>query len=101
MSAQDKNQVFRLVCPCCRTVLWIDAAGRSIAKTEKGERKKSSLDDLLDKEKKRKEESDRKFEVTAELTRKKHDLAEEMFQKALAGGGRDDDNPEDESGENR
>jgi hypothetical protein len=85
--AKDRNGVFRLVCPCCQTVLWVDAAGRSIAKTEKGERKRTSLDDLLDKEKKRKEESDRKFEVTAELTRKKHDLAEELFQKALSKAG--------------
>ena len=85
----DKDGVFRVVCPCCRAVLWIYAAGRSIAKTEKGERKKSSLDDLLDKEKKRKEESDRKFEVTAELTKKKHELAEELFQKALSTAGED------------
>lgn len=92
-SGDDKDGVFRLVCPCCQTVLWVDAAGRSIARTEKGERKKSSLDDLLDKEKKRKEESDRKFEVTAELTKKKHDLAEELFQKALATAGEGDDDP--------
>ena len=90
MSAQDKDQIFRLVCPCCRTVIWVDAAGRSIAKTEKGEKKKSSLDDLLDKEKKRQEEFGRKFEVTAELTKKKHDLAEEMFQKALSTAGQDE-----------
>jgi uncharacterized Zn finger protein (UPF0148 family) len=93
MSEDDKDQgaVFRLVCPCCQTVIWVDAAGRSIARTEKGEKKKSSLDDLLDKEKKRKEESDRKFEVTAELTRKKHDLAEELFQKALSTAGEGED----------
>lgn len=90
MSAQDKDQVFKLICPHCQTVIWVDAAGRSITKTEKGERKKSSLDDLLDKEKKRKEEYERKFEVTAELTKKKHALAEELFQKALATAGEDE-----------
>ena len=90
MSEQDKDQFFKLVCPCCQTAIWVDAAGRSIAKTEKGEKKKSSLDDLLDKEKKRQEEFGRKFEVTAELTKKKHDLAEEMFQKALSTAGEDE-----------
>jgi uncharacterized Zn finger protein (UPF0148 family) len=92
MSGHEKGKdgVFKVVCPCCQTILWIDAAGRTIAKTEKGERKRSSLDDLLDKEKKRKEDSDRKFEVTAELTRKKHDLAEELFQKALSTAGEGD-----------
>jgi hypothetical protein len=94
MSEQDKDHIFRLVCPCCQTVLWVDAAGRSIVKTEKGEKKKSSLDDLLDKEKKRHEEFGRKFEITAEITKKKHDLAEEMFQKALSTAGEDEDEGE-------
>jgi hypothetical protein len=46
--AEKKAGVFEIVCPCCRSVLWVDGVSREIVRTEKqADRKKGSLDDLL------------------------------------------------------
>lgn len=83
--AEKKAGVFEIICPCCRSVLWVDGISREIVKTEKhAARKKGSLDDLLEKEKKRQDEFERKFEATAELERQKKEKARETFEKALA-----------------
>jgi hypothetical protein len=71
--------VFCLSCPVCRTVLWIDAVSQEVVKSEREQKKKGTLDELLEKEKKRKSEFDRKFEATAELERKKKKKAQEKF----------------------
>ncbi|MGB7295194.1 MAG: hypothetical protein WBC70_06345 [Candidatus Aminicenantales bacterium] len=82
--ANKKVGVFEIVCPCCRSVLWVDGVSREIVKTEKqAARKIGSLDDLLEKEKKRQDEFERKFEATAELERQKKEKAKEAFKKAL------------------
>jgi hypothetical protein len=81
--AKDKAGVFQVVCPGCGTLLWVDPATREILKTEKGQKKKGSLDELLVKEKKRQQEFDRKFEATFELHHQKHSQAEEKFKKAM------------------
>jgi hypothetical protein len=83
--------VFEVICPCCQSVLWVDAVGREVVKTEKhAARKKGSLDDLLEKEKKRRDEFERKFEATAELERQKKEKAKEAFEKALGKIGKDE-----------
>jgi len=84
-----KDSVIPVVCPCCGAKLWLDAETRGILKSEKAARKKSSLDDLLLKEKKRTEGMDHKLEATFELQKKKHAEAEEKFKKVL--GQKDDD----------
>lgn len=63
----------------CRTVLWIDPVNQEVVKTEKSKRKKGTLDELLEKEKKRKSDFDRKFEATAELEKEKKKKAQEKF----------------------
>ena len=91
MSEEKKKDVFEVVCPCCQSVLWVDAAGRQVVKSEKHTaRKKGSLDDLLEKEKKRKEAFGDKFEATAELERQKKEKAREAFEKAIGRAGEDD-----------
>lgn len=81
---KESEKVFRLVCPCCRSALWVDALTREVIRTERGAaRERSSLDDLLMKEEKRRTEFDRKFEATAELEKKKREKAKEQFEKAL------------------
>jgi hypothetical protein len=83
--------VFEIVCPCCHSVLWVDAVSREVVKTEKhAARKKGSLDELLEKEKKRRDEFERKFEATAELERQKKEKAKEAFEKALGKVGKDE-----------
>lgn len=86
---ETKDSIFPVVCPCCGAKLWLDTEARAILKSEKAARKKSSLDDLLIKEKKRTEGMDHKLEATFELQKKKHAEAEEKFKKAL--GQKDDD----------
>ncbi len=81
---EEKTGVFEIICPCCRSVLWVDGVSGEIVKTEKHAAKmKGSLDDLLEKEKKRQDEFGRKFEATAELERRKKEKAREAFKKAL------------------
>jgi hypothetical protein len=80
---ESGEKVFKIVCPCCRTTIWVDAAAEGILKTEKAAKEKKSLDDLLLKEKKKAEGMATKFEATAALERQKKQKAEEMFKKAL------------------
>jgi hypothetical protein len=83
--------VFEIICPCCQSVLWVDGVSREVVKTERqAAKKKGSLDDLLEKEKKRRGEFERKFEATAELERQKKEKAKETFEKAMGKVGRDE-----------
>jgi hypothetical protein len=82
---EEKNKVgvYQIICPCCQSVLWVDGVSQEIIRIEKhAAKKKGSLDDLLEKEKKRQDEFGRKFEATAELERQKKEKAKETFEKA-------------------
>jgi len=81
---KEKPEVFQVTCPCCHSVLWIDPGIREVIRSEKGKRKKESLEELLSREKKRKEEFERKFEATAELEKKKKEKIKDEFEKALS-----------------
>ena len=81
----DDPKVFDIACPHCRTVLWVDIVTKKVIRAEKGGAKaKSSLDELLEKEHKRRSEFEQKFEATAELEKQKKEKAKEKFEKALA-----------------
>lgn len=56
---------------------------QEVVKSEKSQKKKGTLDELLEKEKKRKIEFDRKFEATAEMEREKKKKAQEKFAEVL------------------
>lgn len=91
MSEEKNTGVFEVVCPCCQSVLWVDAVSHEVVKTEKhAAKKKGTLDELLEKEKKRKEEFGRKFEATAELERQKKEKAREAFDRAMGKAGKED-----------
>jgi hypothetical protein len=79
----EKGKVHEVVCPCCQAVLWVEASTGGILKSERTAKKKESLDDLLLKEKKKKEGFATKFEATAELEKRKHQKAREKFEKAF------------------
>ena len=82
---KKKSEVFQILCPGCDSVLWIDPVIQEVIQFEKkGKRKKGSLEELLLKERKRKDEFDRKFQATAELEKKKWKKAQEKFEKALS-----------------
>jgi uncharacterized protein with PIN domain len=84
MKGSDKKEVFSVDCPHCHSVLWIDSFTQEVIKSEKGQRKTESLDELLLKEKKRKDEFERKFEATAELEKKRREKIKEKVEKALS-----------------
>ncbi len=70
--AKKKKQVFQIICPCCQSIIWTDPVTQEVMQFEKkGGKKKVSLEELLQKEKKRKGEFERKFEATAELEKKR------------------------------
>jgi hypothetical protein len=88
----EHGSVFEVTCPCCRARLWVDGAAGGVVKSEKAAKKKESLDELLLKEKQKTDGFATKFEATADLERKKRELAKERFAKALGAIG--DDEPE-------
>ena len=88
---KETKGLFCVPCPCCHTRLWIDPQTETVIKTEKAPRKKSSLEDLLVKERKKKEGADLKFLSTAELARRKKEEARDKFAKAFGTLEEDDD----------
>lgn len=83
MKTEEEKGVFRVHCPGCQKVLWIDPVTRQIIRSEKGKRKKGTLDDLLIQEKKKREGFERKFEATSEMQKERKEKAREIFEKAL------------------
>ncbi len=82
MDNQEEG-LYSIHCPCCRARLWIDPLSREVVKSERAGKSKSSLDDLLAREKHKKETMDRKFSSTAELARKKKAEAHDKFAQAF------------------
>lgn len=80
----DDGNVFEIVCPHCGTVIWVDGANRNVLKTERPVRKKESLDDLLTREKTKRDGMASKFEATASLEKQKKDKARDAFEKAFS-----------------
>jgi hypothetical protein len=83
MKTEKEKEVFRIQCPGCRRVLWIDPVTQQVIRSEKSKRKKGSLDDLLVQEKKKREGFERKFEATSEMQKERKEKAREIFEKAL------------------
>jgi len=89
---EEQEKVFEVVCPCCQAVIWVDGRTGGVVKSERTAKKKESLDDLLIREKKKKDGFATKFEATADLEKKKRELAKEKFARAF--GNIDDIEPE-------
>ena len=83
METDKEKKVFRIHCPGCQKVLWIDPVTQQVIRSEKSKRKKGTLDDLLVQEKKKKEGFERKFEATSEMQKERKEKAREIFEKAL------------------
>jgi hypothetical protein len=87
---EGKKRVFGVRCPNCHSELWIDPVTQEVIKSEKSKKEKGSLDELLLKEKKKKEEFERKFEATSELQKEKQRKAREIFERALTNIGKEE-----------
>ena len=83
MKEEKEKTVFRIQCPGCQKVLWIDPVTHQVIRSEKGKRKKGTLDDLLLQEKKKREGFERKFKATSEMQKERKKKAREIFEKAL------------------
>ena len=83
MKAEKEKTVFRIQCLGCQKVLWIDPVTQQVIRSEKGKRKKGTLDDLLVQEKKKREGFERKFKATSEMQKERKKKAREIFEKAL------------------
>ena len=83
MKSEKEKMVFRIQRPGCQKVLWIDPVTQEVIRSEKGKRKKGTLDDLLVQEKKKREGFERKFEATSEMQKERKEKARELFEKAL------------------
>lgn len=83
--AKKNKEVFQVLCPICKSLLWVDPVTEEVIQfEEKAGKKRKSLEELLLKEKKKKDEADRRFEATAELEKKRSEKAEDKFRKALS-----------------
>jgi hypothetical protein len=82
-TAKDTHKVFRIECPGCSKVLWVDPVTQQVLRSERNKRKKGSLDDLLVQEKKKREGFERKFEATSEMQKERKEKAREIFEKAF------------------
>lgn len=93
---EEKNEdsVFEIACPHCGTVIWVDGENRNVLKTERAARKKESLDDLLAREKTKRDFLATKFEATASLEKQKKDRAKDAFEKAFVASGEEPQNKE-------
>lgn len=80
----DRPGMFRVVCPCCHSVLWVDPEIREVIRSEKGRKPKGDLDELLSKEKKRQAEFDHRFDAGFDLQRKRQERAAEIFESVLS-----------------
>ncbi len=73
-----------VLCPVCHASLWIDAETRQVLQHQRSEKKvHSSLEDMLSKEKQKREAADERFSQARSLEQAKKKKAEEFFAKTL------------------
>ena len=78
--------IIEIECPDCHTSLWVDVDKKIVVQHKKTKKKNaSSFDDLLTKEKQKKEQVDERFLMARDLEQAKKKKAEEIFQKSLGG----------------
>ncbi len=80
---QQDSRIFKVECPCCGSLLWIDSTQKAAIKFDKKRKKKGNLDDLILKEKKRKAAFETRLESTAELARERQKEAQRRYKEAF------------------
>jgi len=94
MDKKNKKQgtrVFKVECPCCGSLLWIDADQKVALRYDKKKKSKGDLDDLILKEKKRKAGFETRLQSTAELAREKQKEAQKRYNEAFTQFGKQQD----------
>ena len=78
------GNIIEIECPECHTSLWVDVDKKVVVQHKKTKKKNfNSFDDLLLKEKVKKEKTDERFLQAKELEEAKKKKAEELFKKSF------------------
>jgi len=71
-------------CPVCHAKLWVDAEKKNVVQHKRSEKKQlSSFEELLDKEKQKKEAVDERFSQARSLEQAKKKKAAEFFDQTI------------------
>ncbi len=77
------EKIIEVICPKCKSSLWIDVEKKEVVQHKKSVKQKNSFEDLLAKEKKKKESTEETFSSARELEKAKKKKAEELFNKSF------------------
>ena len=76
--------MIEIECPECHSSLWVDVEKKVVVQHNKTKKKNlASFDDLLVKEKEKKEKVDERFLMARDLEQARKKKAEEIFKKSL------------------
>ena len=73
------EKIIEVICPKCKSNLWIDIEKKEVVQHKKGAKQISSFEDLLAKEKKKKESTEETFSSARALEKAKKKEAEALF----------------------
>lgn len=77
-------ELIEIECPECHATLWIDPEKKIVVQHKKTKKKNfSSFEDLLVKEKQKKDKTEERFLLAKDLEEAKKKKAEEIFNKSL------------------
>ncbi len=75
----------KIICPVCKSILWVDRETEQVVKVERHKaKKKASLDELLGKEIKKKELVDETLKAAFDISQKKKQEAKSKFEELIS-----------------
>ncbi len=78
------DSLIEIQCPVCHASLWVDTAAKQVVQHKRSEKKvHSSFEDLLDKEKRKKEAVEERFSQAKSLEQAKKKKAAEFFEQTI------------------
>jgi len=78
------GEPIEIQCPICHASLWVDAEAKQVIQHKRSEKKvHSSFEDLLTREKQKKEAVDERFSQAKSLEQAKKKKAAEFFEKTI------------------
>jgi hypothetical protein len=81
---KNMGNLIEINCPVCHASLWVDADKKNVVQHKKSERKVvSSFEELLNKEKKKKEAVDERFSQAKSLEQAKKKKAADFFEQTI------------------
>lgn len=81
---ENMDNLIEIHCPVCHASLWVDADKKNVVQHKKSKRKTiSSFEELLNKEKQKKEAVDERFSQAKSLEQAKKKKAAEFFEQTI------------------